>query len=205
MHQMGLSTQVRHRTRRIPQGSFLGSSFISPSIVSSSFLTSTKDLKNYSQPWFSLEPFPSRDHLDLLASNTDPKPRPWSFPHEFSPTWSFSSICSFMFVFSQSYIQRAFKPLLAVFPFESSSSAVAVAGQASFIFHSITPWMAILDLRHLLTFIQEPELLINAPRASWVTPNACQMSSLPSYFGSSESLTNLLFLPIVKHFSVFLS
>lgn len=105
MYLMGLSTQVRHRTRRIPQGSFLGSAFISPSIVSSSFLTSTKDLKNYSQPLFSLETFLSRDHWDLLASNTDPKPRPRSVPRKFSPTCSFSSICSFVFVFSQSYLR----------------------------------------------------------------------------------------------------
>lgn len=158
MHFMELSIQVRHRTR-IPQGSFLGSAFISPSIVSSSFLTSTKDLKNYSQSWFSLEPFLPRDHLDLLASNTDPKARPWSFPREFSPTCSFSSIWSFMFFIRQSYVQRSFKPLLAVFPFEFSSSAVVVSGQASFTSHSITQWMSILHLKHLLTFIQEPELL----------------------------------------------
>lgn len=159
MYLMGLSTQVRHRTRRIPQGSFLGSAFIFPSIVSPSFLTSTKDLKNYSQPLFSLEPFLSRGHRDLLASNTDPKPRPRSVPREFSPTFSFSSICSFVFVFSQSYVQRPFRRLLAVFPSESSSSAVAVAGQASFVSHLITPWMAILHLRRLLTLIQEPALL----------------------------------------------
>lgn len=160
MYLMGLSTQVRHRTRRIPQGSFLGSAFISPSIVSSSFLTSSKDLQNYCQPLFSLEPFLSRDHRDLLASNTDPKPRPWSFPRKLSPTCSFSSICSFVFVFSQSYVQRSFRPLLAVRPSSKSSiSAVAVAGQASFISHLITPWMAVLHLRRLLTLIQEPALL----------------------------------------------
>lgn len=159
MYLMGLSTQVRHRTRRIPQGSFLGSAFISPSIVSSSFLTPTKDLENYSQPLFSLEPFLSRDHRDLLASNTDPKPRPWSFPRKLSPTCSFSSICSFVFVFSQSYIQRSFRLLLAVLPSESSISAVAVTGQASFISHLITPWVAVLLLRRLLTLIQEPALL----------------------------------------------
>lgn len=142
---------LRHRTRRIPQGSFFGSAFISPSILSSSFLTSTKDLKNYSQPLSSLEPFLSRDHLDLLA-------RPWSF-HEFSPTCSFSSICSFVFIISHSYVQRSFRPLLAVFPFESSSSAVAITGQVSCISHLITPWLAILHLRCLLTFIQEPARL----------------------------------------------
>lgn len=105
---------------RVPQGSFLGSAFIFPSIVSSGCLTSTNDLRNYVQPLFSLLIPRAMFYPENIWSyqQTSQIQRQGHGPSLVSPHQPIPSLVSAALCFSLDtlVLQNSFRPLLAALP-----------------------------------------------------------------------------------------